>query len=174
MLDELGNLLKKYKIKYVVLENLREGLEKSESAWSACYPWIETQEIIADYCAAEGVYVIYINPNGTSKDYAFGDDEVERDPRHHERGKCKKSKEKVDADKNAAYNILGRGAIKIYRKFYLTEDQDSQLESHAKDEKYLINSLNYDKARKIVKWIKTEFKIINMNNENDSESLKKE
>ena len=156
IITRLNDIIDKRKPKYIIIENIREGLEKTESTWTNSFPWIDHQCLLANSIAAKGVYVIWINPHSTSSCHAYSNDSIVRDSSNHSIGHCKGNGEKVDCDKNAVLNILSRGIIKILIKFVL-EDKVSEIKEYADQKGFMINELNYAAARDIVDFCKERY-----------------
>ena len=156
IIEKLDKFISEQKPKYIVIENIGEGLEKTESTWTNRFPWINHQSLLANAIAAKGVYVIWINPHGTSSCHAYSNDNILRDNSNHSVGYCKGNGEKVDCDKNAVLNILSRGIIKILIKFVL-EDKVSEIKEYADQKGFMINELNYAAARDIVDFCKERY-----------------
>ena len=156
IVEELNRVIIEMKPKYIVIENIGEGLEKTESTWTNSFPWINHQSLLANAIAAKGVYVIWINPHGTSSCHAYSNDNILRDNSNHSVGYCKGNGEKVDCDKNAVLNILSRGIIKILIK-YVLEDKVSEIKEYADQKGFMINELNYAAARDIVDFCKERY-----------------
>ena len=78
IVEELNRVIIEMKPKYIIIENIREGLEKTESAWTNKFPWIKHQELLSNTIAAKGVYVIWINPHSTSSCHAYSNDSIVR------------------------------------------------------------------------------------------------
>lgn len=155
-IEELNRVIIEIKPKYIIIENIREGLEKTESTWTNSFPWINHQSLLANAIAAKGVYVIWINPHGTSGCHAYSDDTIVRDNSNHSFGHCLLGGEKVDCDKNAVLNILSRGLVKVLLKFVL-EDKVSEIKEYADQKGFMINELNYAAARDIVDFCKERY-----------------
>ena len=153
IVEELNRVIIEMKPKYIVIENIGEGLEKTESTWTNSFPWIRHQELLSNTIAAKGVYVIWINPHGTSGCHAYSDDTIVRDNSNHSVGHCLLRGEKVDCDKNAVLNILSRGIIKILIKFVL-EDKVSEIKEYADKNGLMLNELNYAAAKTIIEFCK--------------------
>ena len=154
----LNKIIDDLKPKYVVLENIREGLEKTESDWTNNFPWIDHQTQLANEFAAKGVYVIWVNPRGTSSCHAYSTDTIVRDSSNHSIGFCCTTGDEVDCDNNAVINIISRGVIKILVKFVL-EDKAREIKRYAEDKGYQINALNYAGASDIIKYCKQMYNI---------------
>ena len=156
IVEELNRVIIEMKPKYIVIENIGEGLEKTESTWTNSFPWIRHQELLSNTIAAKGVYVIWINPHGTSGCHAYSDDTIVRDNSNHSVGHCLLRGEKVDCDKNAVLNILSRGLVKILIKFFL-EDKVSEIKEYADQKGFMINELNYAAAKTIIEFCKERY-----------------
>ena len=158
IIEKLDIIISEQKPKYIVIENIGEGLEKTESTWTNRFPWINHQSLLANAIAAKGVYVIWINPHGTSSCHAYSNDTVVRDNSNHSVGYCKGNGEKVDCDKNAVLNILSRGLVKILVKFVL-EDKVSEIKEYADKNGLMLNELNYVAAKTIIDFCKVKYAI---------------
>ena len=156
IIEKLDIIISEKKPKYIVIENIGEGLEKTESTWTNKFPWIKHQELLSNAISKKGVYVIWINPHGTSSCHAYSNNKIVRDNNNHSFGRCQLSGEKVDCDKNAVLNILSRGLVKVLLKF-IFEDEVSEIKEYAEKKGFMINELNYAAARDIVDFCKERY-----------------
>ena len=147
------------KPRFVVLENMVGEFDDSEDKYVKAFPWKDYQSIIRRKAAEAGVHVIMVYDNGTSRDYALGDDIVIRNESNRSKGYCKKTGQKVNCDNNAALNIWGRGVIKVLAYYLLTPLQMEEIKRFVKSRGRTVATVNYALAKEVIDYCRTHFGI---------------
>ena len=147
------------KPRFVVLENMVGEFDDSEDKYVKAFPWKDYQNIIRRKAAEAGVHVIMVYDNGTSQDYAMGNDQIIRNKYNRSIGYCKKSGEVVNCDENAALNIWARGVVKILEYYLLTPPQIEEIKRFVKDRGRTLATVNYSTAKDVIEYCRRHFGI---------------
>ena len=158
-MDDFVKKIEDCKPRFVILENMVGEFDDSEDKYVRAFPWRDYQRIIRRKAAEAGVHVIMVYDNGSSRDYALGDDIIIRNERNRSKGYCKKTGQKVCCDKNAALNIWGRGVVKILEYYVLTSDQFIEVKSFVKSKGRTVATVNYLHAKEVIDFCRACFGI---------------
>ena len=151
--DDMINKIKECKPRFLIT------FADSDDKYVRAFPWVDFQKIIRRKAAEAGVHVIMVYDNGTSRDYALGDDIIIRNESNRSKGYCKKTGQKVNCDNNAALNIWGRGVIKILSYYLLTPLQMDEIKRFVKDRGRTLATVNYSTAKEVIEYCRINFGI---------------
>lgn len=157
--DDMINKIKECKPRFLIIENMVGSFADSDDKYVRAFPWVDFQKIIRRKAAEAGVHVIMVYDNGTSRDYALGDDIIIRNESNRSKGYCKKTGQKVNCDNNAALNIWGRGVIKILAYYLLTPLQMDEIKRFVKDRGRTLATVNYSTAKEVIEYCRINFGI---------------
>ena len=157
--DDLTKKINDYKPRFLIIENMVGEFDDSKDKYVNAFPWKDYQNIIRRKAAEAGVHVIMVYDNGTSRDYALGDDVIIRNESNRSKGYCKKTGQKVCCDENAAFNIWGRGVVKILEYYLLTPLQVDEIKRYVKSKGRTIATVNYALAKEVIGYCRTHFGI---------------
>ena len=157
--DDMINKIKECKPRFLIIENMVGSFADSDDKYVRAFPWVDFQKIIRRKAAEAGVHVIMVYDNGTSRDYALGDDIIIRNESNRSKGYCKKTGQKVNCDNNAALNIWGRGVIKILSYYLLTPLQMDEIKRFVKDRGRTLATVNYSTAKEVIEYCRINFGI---------------
>ena len=157
--DDLINKIETYKPRFIILENMVGKFENISDKYVRSFPWVDFQIIIRRKAEEAGVHVILVYDNWTSQDYALGDDMIVRNNHNRAIGYCKKTKEIVNCDENAAFNIWGRGVVKVLEYYALNEEQMEEIKRFVKDRGRTVATVNYALAKEVIDYCRTHFGI---------------
>ena len=157
--EDFVKKIEDYQPRFIVLENMIGSFADSDDKYVRAFPWVDFQKIIRRKAAEAGVHVIMVYDNGTSRDYALGDDIIIRNESNRSKGYCKKTGQKVCCDENAAFNIWGRGVVKILEYYLLTPLQVDEIKRYVKSKGRTIATVNYALAKEVIGYCRTHFGI---------------
>ena len=148
------------KPRFVIIENMVGKFDDSEDKYVKAFPWKDYQNIIRRKAAEAGVHVIMVYDNGTSRDYALGDDVIVRNKCNRAIGNCYKTGKEVISDENAALNIWGRGIVKVLEYYLLTPLQVDEIKRYVKSKGRTLATVNYPLATEVIDYCTAHFGII--------------
>lgn len=157
--DDMINKIKECKPRFLIIENMVGSFADTDDKYVRAFPWVDYQKIIRRKAAEAGVHVILVYDNGTSQDYAYGDDQIIRNKFNRAVGYCKKSGEVVNCDENAALNIWARGVVKIMEYYLLTPPQIEEIKRLLKDRGRTLATVNYSTAKDVIEYCRRHFGI---------------
>ena len=157
--DDMINKIKECKPRFLIIENMVGSFADSDDKYVRSFPWVDYQKIIKRKAAEAGVHVIMVYDNGTSQEYAYGDDQIIRSEHNRSIGYCYKTGKEMNCDKNAALNIWGRGVVKIIEYYLLTPPQIEEIKRFVKDRGRTLATVNYFTGKDVIEYCRRHFGI---------------
>ena len=157
--DDLIKKIEAFKPRFLIIENMVGSFADSDDKYVRSFPWVDYQKIIRRKAAEAGVHVIMVYDNGTSQEYAYGDDQIIRSKHNRSIGYCYKTGKEVNCDKNAALNIWGRGVVKIIEYYLLTPPQIEEIKRFVKDRGRTLATVNYFTGKDVIEYCRRHFGI---------------